>query len=1105
MGTEEELAQILRSFAAESNQLLSLCQARGDATLVRRQLATLIEVIKRLSACIASDVNVNEVKNAVFEVRDAVFKLLEHSPNSLGIGDDGEDHDESVLRSVMELAAAVKYYVASNTFEGSRRPESSGGSIISDSRQSTFSMESSSQGSSRPMTEVMSPISESPPSLHNFESEKLSLERDIEVFAKKCVSLVQYSKGDSVRPAEILRRFFDIMESVRMICAPRGIKSPQIKQSSEQFVSLARKIKDRQQFDDDLRVELNKIVVNLISGVKKLITDYRAVSFYESSSLPIPSTPPPSLPNIAQLRVPPSPLGFTHDIPVLDLKRNTYLEEEEEEVDFDPMDYNIPASTADTNFVLDAKARNRKSVHYVDGQAMASEELNSKHDSTDDELLSEEQLQKESEMLQNVQLIRKRTQKQTKRMTLAQTQFTDAMEPNNSKNPEEPPESSYLSMSPPLKSKLPHPPQIPVPKTPTPSQPIPQQPQTTATSPSQSQGQIPSPSKSSSAGSKAFKPLQKLADNLDIQEDAVFFTPTESDAEDFQKFHVIQQSGGSLMTNMKETGLSFAGTIKKSFIKMLSDDNLKEKADASSVGSSGHISTSSSSSNSPTFNSGPNSSQQKHGKPFSPPQLLASASKVLLLNKRVDEHHDSITDASEARPQKVKEESVITEEEGQVVMITKVVHGKPLIEAATIKVLIEKLANEDSQDHEYLRIFLLTFRHVLKPIELIELLLKRIQIQLPPNPTQEQIVYFDKWSWKIQYRVINFLKKWMESCWFDFHDEPKMLAALDKFVQEIKEVPKISKLAPQIEQTAKKLTENANWEEKKALEKRLQDQKATISGGNEFLSFDSNLIARQLTLIEFEYFKKIQPQELMIYLWGDPREKKSTDLTENLTNYVARFNKISFWVGTEICTVPASKKRITIVEKFIQIAKILRELNNFNTLMAIVSGLNHSSVQRLKKTWEGINSRSLATLHEIEKTMNPAGNYTPYREIEGRKYPYFIPFFGLVMKDLIFANDGNPKRLENGLINFGKLRLLADSVQRILIFQSNPYEIEPFQPHYDYCSKPVYIQDEARLYKYSLLCEPRASDEKEQPVRLVDKWQNENEKLSFVERWTKDL
>ena len=88
---------------------------------------------------------------------------------------------------------------------------------------------------------------------------------------------------------------------------------------------------------------------------------------------------------------------------------------------------------------------------------------------------------------------------------------------------------------------------------------------------------------------------------------------------------------------------------------------------------------------------------------------------------------------------------------------------------------------------------------------------------------------------------------------------------------------------------------------------------------------------------------------------------------------------------------------------------------------------------------------------------------------------------------------------------FLSLVLIFLTVSVHQIFQSNPYELEVDPEYYGYCDKPVYIQDEARLYKYSLLCEPRATGENEPPVRLVDKWRGESEKLGWIERWTKDL
>jgi len=274
----------------------------------------------------------------------------------------------------------------------------------------------------------------------------------------------------------------------------------------------------------------------------------------------------------------------------------------------------------------------------------------------------------------------------------------------------------------------------------------------------------------------------------------------------------------------------------------------------------------------------------------------------------------------------------------------------------------------------------------------------------------------------------------------------------------------------------------------------------------EFVMLSTVVVARQMTLVDHELFCAIQPQELMIFLWGDPRVKKTgVSLRPNLTAYVEHFNRVSFWACTEICTAPDVAKRVQVIEKIIDMLKIFREFNSFNLLMALIAALNHSSVQRLKKTWEVVSNRSLQILHEIEKTLNPIGNYATYREIESKKYPCFIPFFGLLMKDLIFANDGNPKKLENGLYNFSKLRQLAGLVERIMIWQSSDYEIERAPGIYEYCCNLIYIEDEDRLYKYSYLCEPRISGENEAPIRLLHKWQNQSQSLNFIERWTKDL
>jgi hypothetical protein len=73
-----------------------------------------------------------------------------------------------------------------------------------------------------------------------------------------------------------------------------------------------------------------------------------------------------------------------------------------------------------------------------------------------------------------------------------------------------------------------------------------------------------------------------------------------------------------------------------------------------------------------------------------------------------------------------------------------------------------------------------------------------------------------------------------------------------------------------------------------------------------------------------------------------------------LTTFEDMFNREMWWVVTEVCLEKSVAKRVKIVKKFIKIARHCRDLRNFNSMFAIVSGLEKPSVRRLAHTWERI-------------------------------------------------------------------------------------------------------------------------------------------------------
>lgn len=71
-----------------------------------------------------------------------------------------------------------------------------------------------------------------------------------------------------------------------------------------------------------------------------------------------------------------------------------------------------------------------------------------------------------------------------------------------------------------------------------------------------------------------------------------------------------------------------------------------------------------------------------------------------------------------------------------------------------------------------------------------------------------------------------------------------------------------------------------------------------------------------------------------------------------------------------------------------------RDLHNYSSMVAIISGLNAVPVRRLKRTWELVNARFLSQLNVCESIIDPNRNFTNYRSLLGRIFPPCVPYIG---------------------------------------------------------------------------------------------------------------
>ncbi|XP_006899122.1 PREDICTED: rap guanine nucleotide exchange factor 6 isoform X4 [Elephantulus edwardii] len=188
-------------------------------------------------------------------------------------------------------------------------------------------------------------------------------------------------------------------------------------------------------------------------------------------------------------------------------------------------------------------------------------------------------------------------------------------------------------------------------------------------------------------------------------------------------------------------------------------------------------------------------------------------------------------------------------------------------------------------------------------------------------------------------------------------------------------------------------------------------------------------LAAQLSMRDFDLFRNIEPTEYIDDLFKLDSKTGNTHLKE----FEDIVNQETFWVASEILTEANQLKRMKIIKHFIKIALHCRECKNFNSMFAIISGLNLASVARLRGTWEKLPNKYEKHLQDLQDLFDPSRNMAKYRNILSSQsmQPPIIPLFPVVKKDMTFLHEGNDSKVD-GLVNFEKLRMIAKEIRQVV-------------------------------------------------------------------------
>jgi hypothetical protein len=176
---------------------------------------------------------------------------------------------------------------------------------------------------------------------------------------------------------------------------------------------------------------------------------------------------------------------------------------------------------------------------------------------------------------------------------------------------------------------------------------------------------------------------------------------------------------------------------------------------------------------------------------------------------------------------------------------------------------------------------------------------------------------------------------------------------------------------------------------------------------HQLMNEPEDAIARELTRIDWIMFSSIRPRDLVRHVSMNAEEKKRCKSLENVNRMIDHFNHVAYLVTNYILLRDKPKHRALMLEKWMKIARSLRQLNNYNGLGAVLAGINGTSVHRLTNTRDLIPQQTAKDFMKLEILMGTQKSHFAYRLAWENSSGERIPYIPLHRRDLVSASEGN--------------------------------------------------------------------------------------------------
>ena len=247
----------------------------------------------------------------------------------------------------------------------------------------------------------------------------------------------------------------------------------------------------------------------------------------------------------------------------------------------------------------------------------------------------------------------------------------------------------------------------------------------------------------------------------------------------------------------------------------------------------------------------------------------------------------------------------------------------------------------------------------------------------------------------------------------------------------------------------------------------------------DFIDLNPVEVARQLTILEHQLFSAIEGRELLNQCWN--KDNKEVD-APNVTLTIRRFNQMSGWITSLIVKVKPLKPRVALVRRFIEIADACMQLNNFNSVAEIVSGLQTSAVKRLTDTFAELPADTALILTQLREFLETRKNWERYRSrLSSLSGVPCVPYLGLYLTDLTMIDEAmrktvaHPEHEDVTLLNFERASRIAAVHAEIRRFQADRYRLQSISYLQEYLSRLDQMSED-ECYALSLELQARKKE-----------------------------